>query len=91
MGHSWFNTSLTQLCNDVMYVRNNSYASYPFINCVSYTTEQSRTNFSLFSLWFNVIRLGYLKDSNAAVHSVGSAISYTVIHLPVRSRTYTNP
>ena len=27
-------------------------------------------------------RLGYLEDSNAAVHSVDSDISYAVIHLP---------
>ena len=38
-------------------------------------------------LYLHVI-LGYLKDSNAAVHSVDSDISYAVIHLPVRSKTY---
>ena len=34
--------------------------------------------------------LGYLKDDNAAVHSVDSDIFYIVIHLPVRSKTYIN-
>ena len=34
--------------------------------------------------------LGYLKDSNAAAHSVDSDIFYAVIHLPVRSKTYIN-
>ena len=33
------------------------------------------------------IQLGYLKDSNAAVHSVDGDISYAVFHPPVRSKT----
>ena len=37
-----------------------------------------------------IIKLGYPKDSNAAVHSVDSDISYVVIHLPVRSKHYIN-
>ena len=31
--------------------------------------------------------LGYLKDSNAAAHSVGGEIFYVVIYLSVRSKT----
>ena len=37
-----------------------------------------------------VVRLRYLKDSNAADHSVDSDIFYTVIYLPARSKTYIN-
>ena len=33
------------------------------------------------------IKLGYLKDSNAAVHSVDSDIFYVVIYLSVRSKS----
>jgi len=35
-------------------------------------------------------KLGYLKDSNAAAHSVDSDIFYEVIHLPVSFKTYVN-
>ena len=34
--------------------------------------------------------LGYLKDSNAAAHSVESDIFYAVVHLSVRFKTYIN-
>ena len=34
------------------------------------------------------IVLGYVKDSNAAAHSVDSDIFFTVIHLPACSKTY---
>ena len=34
--------------------------------------------------------LGYLKDSNAAAHSVDSDIFYKVIHLPASFSTYVN-
>ena len=34
--------------------------------------------------------LGYLKDSNAAVHSVDSDIFYAVIYLSARSKTCSN-
>ena len=37
-----------------------------------------------------VIRLRYVKDSNAAAHSVNSDIFYTVIYLPARSKRYIN-
>ena len=33
-------------------------------------------------------KLGYLKDSNAAAHSVDSAIFYVVINLSARSKSY---
>ena len=36
------------------------------------------------------IELGYLKDSNAAAHSVDSDIFYGVIYLSARSKTYSN-
>ena len=35
-------------------------------------------------------KLGYLKDSNAAAHSVYSDIFYAVIHQPARSKTNIN-
>jgi len=46
----------------------------------------------LFLLLLDLIssRLGYLKDSNAAAHSVDSDIFNAVIHLSVRSKTYIN-
>ena len=36
------------------------------------------------------IKLGYLKDSNSAAHSVDSDIFNAVIHLSARSKTYVN-
>ena len=36
------------------------------------------------------IRLGYLKDRNAAAHSVDSDIFYGVIYLSVHSKTCSN-
>ena len=36
----------------------------------------------------NIHVLGYLKDSNAAAHSVDSDIFYAVIQQPARSKTY---
>ena len=33
-------------------------------------------------------KLGYLKESNAAAHSVDNDIFYAVIRQPVRSKTY---
>ena len=35
-------------------------------------------------------KLGYLKDSNAATHSVDSDIFYEVIHLPAIVKIYIN-
>ena len=35
-------------------------------------------------------KLGYLKDSNAAAHSVDSGILYAAIHLPARFKTKIN-
>ena len=37
-----------------------------------------------------VYKLGYLKDSNAAAHSVDSDIFYAVIYLSARSTTCSN-
>ena len=36
----------------------------------------------------NILKLGYLKDSNAAAYSVDSDIFYVVINLSVRSKFY---
>ena len=35
-------------------------------------------------------QLGYLKESNAAAHSVDNNIFYEVIHLPASFKTYIN-
>ena len=35
-------------------------------------------------------KLGYLKDSNAAAHSVDSDIFYAVINLSARAKSYIN-
>ena len=43
------------------------------------------------ALWENalyVLRLGYLKDSNAATHFVDNDIFYLVIDLSTRSKSY---
>ena len=37
-----------------------------------------------------LLQRGYLKDNNAAAHSVYSDIFYAVSHLPARSKTYIN-
>ena len=37
-----------------------------------------------------MLLLRYLKDSNAAAHSVDNHIFYVVIYLPERSETYSN-
>ena len=49
---------------------------------IRFNLASSQTAFYLY--------LGYLKDSNAAAHSVDSDIFNAVIHLSARSKTYIN-
>ena len=63
----------------------------------SAVTRSDEINISLFSKWNEHpfrhglilthldLKLGYLKDSNAAAHSVDSDIFYVVIHLQLNS------
>ena len=57
--------------------------------CILYVTEGQYSSVVL-TFFKLTLRTRYLKDRNAAAHSVDSDLFYAVIHLPARSKTYIN-
>ena len=53
------------------------------VKCNAFCMVKSGEFENLYPLLYILLKLGYLKDSNAAAHSVDSDIFYAVIHLRV--------
>jgi len=78
---SFLNTCPGYAHHDVLLFTDVAHFKVRYFPWPSYTQYKAKASIN---------KLGYLKDSNAAAHSVDSDIFNAVIHLSARSKTYIN-